>query len=339
MAGIVFSKLSGHNNDVYGKSEYPIRMVIEKKAEAFEKKSSLPYIYNMDKSSNFGEKLSYMTAMDDFIPTTEGGAFTKTDMQEGYEKTLEHNTWKNQFETTLEMLQDSKTLDLKSKPTSFMNSYYRTRERFGVGLLTSAFNTSAAAGTFSYGGKAFDASSADGVAQFCLKHPSKTSKTAIQSNLFAAPGSGDPFTADILAKAETAMQNFKDDNGNVLGVAPDTILIQNNAIMKKLVFSVIGADHDPATANNGINYTFGRWNVIITPYWATSTGTEWILLSNEYNKDNIGAVWYDRMPLTLNPHVDENTWNMVWSGCSRFTAGFNDWRFASMFGVNGGTTL
>lgn len=339
MAGIVFSKLSGHNDDVYGKSEYPIRMIIEKKAEAYEKKSVLPDIFNMEQSSNFGEKLSYMTAMDDFTPTIEGGAFTKTEMQEGYSKSLEHVSWKNQFEVTREMLDDSKTLDLKSKPAAFLGSYYRTRERFGVKLLGAATSLTAAGKNLSYGGQNFDASSADGVAQFCKLHPSKTSKTATQSNLYAAPSSGDPFTADVLAKAETAMQNFKDDNGNILGVAPDTIIIQNNATMKRLVFGVIGADKDPATANNALNYTFGRWNVIIAPEWSTSAGTEWILMSQEYNKDNLGAVWFDRMPLTVNPHVDESNWNMVFSGMARFTAGFNDWRFASMFGFTDGSSL
>lgn len=339
MAGIVFSKISGHNNDVYGKSEYPIKMIIESKAEAYEKQSVLPLIYNMEKSRNFGEKLAYMTAMDDFTPVPEGGAFTLSDFQEGYSKTFEHVTWKNQFEVTREMLDDNKTIDLKNGAGKFIGSYGRTRERFGVRLLGAATALTATKATLTFGNMEFDANSADGVAQFCTAHPSKVSKKLVQSNIFAGAGSGDPFTSEYLSEAETVMQNFRDDNGNILGVAPDTIVIQNNAEMKRLVFGVIGADKRPETNHNALNYTFGRWNVIIAPEWKTTSGTEWILMSAEYNKDNMGAVWYDRMPLSISPHVNESNWNMVWSGMARFTAGFNDWRFAAMFNVSGATSL
>ena len=58
------------------------------------------------------------------------------------------------------------------------------------------------------------------------------------------------------------MQNFMDDNGNLLTLAPDTIIIPNDYSLKNAVFEAIGADKDPDTANNGFNYLFGRWNVI-----------------------------------------------------------------------------
>ena len=72
--------------------------------------------------------------------------------------------------------------------------------------------------------------------------------------------------AGSLSAAETAMQNFKDDNGFVLNIAPDTIIIPNDYTLKRDVFAAIGADKDPATANNGFNYQYGRWNVIVWPY-------------------------------------------------------------------------
>ena len=62
------------------------------------------------------------------------------------------------------------------------------------------------------------------------------------------------------------MQNFKGDNGEILDVAPTTILIPNDADMKKLVFSIIGADKEPTSANNAFNYQYGRWSVMIWPY-------------------------------------------------------------------------
>jgi hypothetical protein len=43
-----------------------------------------------------------------------------------------------------------------------------------------------------------------------------------------------------------------------LGLVPDTIIIPNDAMLKKEVFAAIGADKDPNTANNGFNFQFGR---------------------------------------------------------------------------------
>ena len=148
------------------------------------------------------------------------------------------------------------------------------------------------------------------------------------------------FSADGLGLVETAMQNYKDDKGNILGVVPDTIVIPNQMSLKKAVFACIGADKDPATSNNGFNYQFGRWNVIVDPYWQPADGTSpWIVLSSQYNEDNIGAVWFDRKPLTLKADEDPATWNMVWRGRARFSAGFNDWRAFAIGGVATGTEL
>ena len=75
MAKIVFSEGSGLNDSVYGKCQQPIKMFIEKRGEAFEAKSVLPEIFNMQKSTHFGEKIASMTAMDGFKPVGEGGNY------------------------------------------------------------------------------------------------------------------------------------------------------------------------------------------------------------------------------------------------------------------------
>ena len=41
MAGIIFSEGSNVANSIYGKSQEPIKMLLEKRAEAFEQKSVL----------------------------------------------------------------------------------------------------------------------------------------------------------------------------------------------------------------------------------------------------------------------------------------------------------
>lgn len=231
------------------------------------------------------------------------------------------------------MVEDSKIMDLKKQPASFVASYYRTREKFGAALLGAAIT---GATTMNFGGKVFDATVADGLGLFSKVHKSKLGK-ATQSNQFA-----DAFSNDALAAMECAMQDFRGDNGEVLDVVPDTIMIPNEYTLKRDVFAAIGADKDPATANNGFNFNFGRWNVIVWPYLNQfiTTGTKpWVMLSSSYNDEYGGAVWLDRTKLDVKSYIDNGNDANVWSGYARFIAGFNDWRAFAVGGVTGGTTL
>lgn len=335
MPNITFSEASGVNDSIYGKSQAPIRMFLEQRAEAFEQASMIGKLFGMGKSEHFGEKFASMTAMDGFQPVGENGAYPTDGMQEGYSKFLEHMTWKDSFSLSREIVEDAKLLDLKKKPDQFITGYHRTREKFAAAIYGAAMS---AATTCTFGGKTFDTTGADGKELFADDHPSKLGK-ADQSNIFA-----DGFSADSLAAAEAAMQDFRGDNGEILNLAPDTILIPNSYKLKKDVFAAIGADKDPATANNAFNYVFGRWTVIVWPYlnqYVTLTGATlpWVLLDSNYNATNDGAIWLDRTALDVKSRVDDGTDANVWQGYSRFVAGFNDWRFAALCGATGGDTL
>lgn len=307
-------------------------MFIEKQGEAFEQASMIKELFNMGTSQHFGEKFTTMTAMDGFQPVGENGAYPVDGMQEGYNKFIEHMTWKNSFSLSREIVEDSKLMDLKKQPAGFISAYHRTRERFAAALLGGAV---LAQTKTKFSGKEFDTTTADGLCLFHTAHTSKLGKKT-QTNKYQ-----DAFSADTLAAAECAMQDFRGDNGEILDIAPDTILIPNDYELKKAVFSAIGADKDPETANNGFNYIFGRWNVIVWPYLKEFTGSAapWILLDSRYNNEYGGAVWLDRTSLEVRSTLDENTDANVWRGYARFSAGFNDWRAFLCAGVTGGSTL
>lgn len=333
MANITFSEGSGLNDSIYGKSQAPIRMLIESRAEAYEEKSILKELFMMDKSKHWAEKYTSMTSMDGFNPVGENGAYPVDGMQEGFSKTLEHVTWKNSFSISREMMEDGKIMDLKKKPMGFTKSYYRTRENFGAALLGAAVQGEK---TVKFNGKVFDATGADGLSYFSTEHKNKV-KGGKQSNCFA-----NAFSNDALAHVEAKMQDFKGDNNELLAIVPNTIVIPNDAGLKKAVFAAIGADKDPNTANNGFNFTFGRWNVMIWNYLNQfiASGTKpWILADLEYNNEYGGAIFTDRTALDIRSTVDENTDANVWRGYARFTAGFNDWRAFAVGGVTGGTEM
>lgn len=332
---IHFSKSSGVNDSIFGKSQEPIRLFLEKKVESFENASHLKHIFFTDKDSNFAAKFTSMTSMQGFSPVGEGGAYPLDEQREGYSKVLEHDTWKDSFSITQEMIEDSKIYSLRSKPAAFVSGYNRTRELFGAALLAGAMQGKA---SVQFRGRAYSTTGADGKPFFAADHPSIT-KGKAQANRFK-----DAFDNDALIKAETRMQDFRDDAGNVLAVTPDTIIIPNEATIKKAVFAAIGADKDPATANNGFNYTFGRWTVIVWQYLnqfldLSAGAVPWILQDSNYNQECGGAVWLDRLPLSVKSYVDENTDNNIWKGRARFTAGFNDWRAFLVCGSADGGSL
>lgn len=332
MANITFTEGSGLNDSIFGKSQEPIKMFLEKRGEAFEQKSMLPELFDMEKSKHWGEKFTTMTAMDGFQPVGENGNYPVDGMQEGFNKFLEHMTWKNSFSLSREIVDDTKLMDLKKQPATFITSYYRTRERFGAALFVAAILKMT---SVSFSGSVFDTTGADGKCLFAKDHPGKVSKKT-QSNLYA-----DAFSNDALMALEEKMQNFRGDNDEILDVAPTTILIPNDYKLKKAVFAAIGADKDPATANNGFNYTFGRWNVIVWPYLnaaINSSTSPWILLDKNYNDEYGSAVWLDRVNLEVRSELASNDANL-WKGYARFTAGFNDWRAFAVGGVSGGDTL
>ena len=82
MANIIFSEGSGLQNSIFGKSQEPIKMFIEKRAEAFEAESVLKKVYSMESSTHWGEKFTSMTGMDGFQPVGENGAYPVDGMQE-----------------------------------------------------------------------------------------------------------------------------------------------------------------------------------------------------------------------------------------------------------------
>ena len=337
MAGIIFNKASGLNDSVFGKSQEPIKLFIEQQIEAFQQYSIIDNVFYKDETNNFAEKYSYETSLGDFEAVGEGGAYPRNSFQEGYSKVIEPEEWKNSFEVTLTMIEDAKMGKVKQRAGQFTLSYNRGREKLAAAILNNGSSTTM---TFGKNNRVFDISAADGKPLFATDHPSKTGNTGVQSNYF-----GNEFSYDALCRVEEAMQKFTDDDGNILNIMPDTIIIPSNARIKKLVFDAIGAeDGAPGTANHSFNIQYGRWNVIMSPYLQNTPGITpgtdtWYLMDSKFNEYYAGLVWLERIPLTVKSYIDENTDNNVFKGRARYGAAPNNWRAICKVDPGLGTVL
>lgn len=335
---VYFTEGGGVADSVYGNAQAPICAFIETRDAELEKKSVLPKIFKMEKSTHYAEMRTGMTGMAGFKPVGENGDAPDDTMKESYSSTLKNVTWKNAFKISREMVDDSKLIDFKQRPQAFIDGYYRARENHAAFMLGNAVAKAATeTASVTDNGVVFNIRSADGKALFAKDHPSKVATTVKQSNCFS-----DAFSADAMAAAECAMQNFKGDNDDILDVVPDTIIIPNLYSLKKAVFAAVGADKDPATANNGFNFIFGRWNIIVWNYlnkYITAGTAPWIMLSSEYNNSYDSLIFQDRTPLEVRSYIEDSNDANVWHGFSRFAVGFHDWRGVLVGGVAAGDAL
>ncbi|MCX8129773.1 MAG: hypothetical protein N3I35_06705 [Clostridia bacterium] len=322
----VFSKGAGLADSIYGKVQDPIKKFITD-AETFEKKNSqIDNIFNVIPIETYGVRMGTMTTFGDFEPVGEGGEYPETSMVEGNYKFIEPDTWKSMRKVTEEMLMDSDSIGMvkvKQLFADFVPAYYRTREKFGAGILNAGNATS-----MTFGGKTYDIKGADSLALFSTAHTraSGARGSGTQSNYFDAP-----FSYDNLCKVEELMQKFTNDDGDYAGIQPDTIIIPNNARIKKLVADALWAKEDGKadSADNGYNYQAGRWHVItwnyLNNYSGITSGTDcWFVMDSKRNAID-GLTWVDRMPLTIKSFIDEYTDVNIWAGRGRYAAAPVNW--------------
>jgi hypothetical protein len=334
---MIFSEAAGLNNSIYGNSQYPIKMMLTHQSEAFETESVLPKIFCMDETGNFAEKYTYETSLGNFQAVGEQGIYPESSFQEGYGSVIQPDEWKLQFSVTQTMIEDAKFGKVKQKAYGFMKSHYRTREQFGLGILN---NGQATTMTFGANAKSFNIACADGLALFSGAHTSITGGTGPQSNYFS-----NPFSYDALCLGEERMRYLTDDDGNILDISPDTIIIPPKAKTLKLVLDAIGASEGmPNTTNNSFNFQYGRWNVIMSPYLTNTSGITagtdtWYLADSKWNEMYEGLIMLDRIPLTVKSYVDEKTDANIIKGRARYIAKPNRWNGIAKFDPGVGTTL
>ena len=321
---ITFSEGSGLNNSIYGNAQAPIRAVVEQGVENFQEMSAIDKIFYKDTSNNYAENYTSETSLGDFQDVGENGAYPVTGMQEGYSKTIKPTTWKSKFEVTQEMMEDAKMGKIKSAASAFTLSYNRGRELFGASLIAGGISTTA-----THKGKVYDTTSADGVALFSQAHPSITGGTVNQSNIFT-----NAFSISVMDYMQAAMQKFTDDDGNLLNIAPDTIVIPNSAALKRTVLEAVGSDLNPTTTTNAVNFQCGLWNVIVWNYLPTTLASKpyFLMLDSKFNQDYMCMPWIERVKLEVKSDIDPLTDANVWKGRARFGAGFNNWRSIAMCG-------
>lgn len=330
---IVVSKNSNLNDNLWNEwSDQLIAVMQDTDTEKNDADEFVNTVFNVKKSTKFGEKATGLTEFSDFEIVEEGGAAVQDDLQEGFSKLIEHKAFMKKFVLTAEMAEDSAVDMMKAKATNFVNSYKRSRAQYASNALTSQ------AATFTFGQKTgLDATTGDGKALFATDHPSKKGDLS-QSNVFTnAFGT----TSEMLNRLAVIGRNFKNSSGISMGYTFDTIIIPSNCYaLEDTIKKIIRTDLMVGSDLNDTNTQKGLWKLVVDPFWQVTDGKNpYILMSSQANKEMLGNLFFDRIPLTMKDDVDIDTHNYIWSGRARFSAGFSNWAHVILGGADEGTTL
>lgn len=327
MAGIIFSKLSGQNDGFYKAVE---GVITDHIMDVYTGKSQddavLSSIFDVKKSSKFGERQAGMTEFGDFSETGEGDVAAKDEIKEGEALLIKHTAFSKGFTTTREMVDDGDIDSAKIVSANFVNSYKRSKLNFGTAFLTTEGTS------FVYNGKTYTKTVADGKALFATDH------TGSQSNVFTNELGTD---AVMLNRLANRGRNLKNESGHVQGYTFDTLIIPGNCPeMEELCNRIIGSAGVVGSANNDINTQKGKWRLIVNHRWeAAADCYPYIIMSSEARTALNALPFYNRVALDIMNDVDINTRNLNWNGYCRFSCGCFNWRAVILGGAVTGTTL
>lgn len=336
MAGIVFSKNSGLNDDLWKENDRVIRSwMMDIDAENTEDDALVDALSKKVDSDAFGEKFGSMTEFGDFEAVDEGDNAIQDDLQAGPSKLIEHQQFLKGFSVTAEMMEDNKIWKAKDKAEQFVRAYKRSRAK----QLTAFLTAGNAATTYTFGGKVFDRTCADGKALFATDHPGVKSGVAAQSNVFT---NGLGTTEEALYTIANYGMNFMNGSGENMGFTFDTIVLPSDAPKEiALVKKIIGSEKAVGTNFNDINTEKGEWKLIINKRWQKGNveKTPFLLMSSEFNRQFDSIIHMDRIPLKVSNWVDHTNENLCYNGRYRFSVGAPQWQGIIMGGAASGTTI
>lgn len=356
---IIFNIDESLKNSAFNILQEPIKMLLENETEAFEKESIIPKVFVMKTTDKYREEYRSTTAMDGFKPTEDMEPAGLSDFEEGYGKQFIFQTWTNAFIVSKQTIEDNQMMSIEPKAMGFIKSYGRTREIYAVNMIGAALGkTNEAYKINAKSGLGMDTTdgTVDGVKQqyFHNAHKpvgyGKAGRNFTQSNKYYANidwTGADPEleekVLDVIEQVASNMKKYKDDKGNIVPCNPTTIIMGEDYRLSDVIMRGLKSKYGSRMDGNGVNLTFGKYTLVISPYLSAVDGFEdtdhaVILLDPVRNREGLGAVWFDRKPLEIDSYVDKKTKANVWDGRARFGAGFGDFRAMAYINLANGET-
>ena len=222
---------------------------------------------------------------------------------QGYKSTFTHVTFSVEMPVQVELIEDSLYGEVIDATSSLGDSAQLKRESDAASVFNNAFSGS-------YLGP-------DAVALCSDSHPNGPTTSGTQDNNFTLA-----LTKVNVRTVSEAMQAFKDDKGNLVAVAPDTLIVPIG--LKDDAIEIANSLLDPTSANNAVNAQAG-WKVKVWHY-LTDTNA-WFMADSLLMKQNLK--WFDRVPLDIKLDRVEKQAYAYFLARMRYSYGWRDWRWVA----------
>uniref|UniRef100_A0A6M3IL62 Putative capsid protein n=1 Tax=viral metagenome TaxID=1070528 RepID=A0A6M3IL62_9ZZZZ len=248
---------------------------------------------------------------------SEGASLTFREIAEGYKTTYTHKTFGMASSISMEAEMDELHNVVDRIPRAMSRSFDAMFNYYGSRIFSRATSTSE---DFITGG--------DAVALLSASHPLKHGGTSSNT-----PSSAVDLNKTSFWAAVNAFYEMLDDGGKPLRNRPDRLLIPHQYEQKAT--ELLESDKDPESAENAVNALRKRYKVrmVMWPYWIGNVDPDcWFLLSakDQWPKGKYPLKWFWRMPgknVKTEDYNDFFTKDYLYSGVSRFSCGYSDWRF------------
>lgn len=348
---IIFNIDEGVKRSDFGVLETSIRASIVNKAEPFEKKSLLKNYFIVRSTGSFEERFrSEGRTLGEFKLSDDLEDYPLDDDGEGFAKSFGVNEWKNSFVISQQLVEDGDIAKIRSLSQQLITGFYRGREYFARALISGGL-----AGKYAYtrangAVKNFDCTTLDTidggldtvykVPLFSVAHRLPENhfkvggKSVVQANKFGVKATGgldltdDPLVVekiiDLLGQIRAYGRQLVGENGKTAGVTYNKILVPTHYRLKRVLQEAIKGD--------------SSWELIEDEYLDGRTGfaeadKAFLVVSSEALAETEGAVWLDRIPVTIKSYIVKSNDANVWQGRARYGAGFVSYRHIAYVSV------
>ena len=332
MAEIIYSSMVEKNAPLYGKFIHPIKGFIEAESNICEKnKSILDVLFNIEKSNRYAETIMGESDFDTFMSKTEGAVAEHDTVEKTYDKTIEHIEFAKEFTITKKMADDAKFgigANMSNRPKKFVRAYYKTKIKLAAQALINGTSK-----TMTFNNATVDLTTGDKLSLFNSAHTYATEKMSgkTQSNYFYGDLCSDSITFEkALGAMANKLRNFKDENGETMGYVADILIIPcNRPELEMMAKKICGSERTTGSNNNDINTQYGNWTLVVLDGWETEDD-RFMVMSSEANKNLMGNMFFNRVPLDITSDIDKHTRNLFFNGYCRFGVGFTTWKHIAL---------
>jgi len=257
-------------------------------------------LFGMEKSNKATEYDLGIGGMGDL--TEFDGTINYGDFRQQYRTSYTHREWCKGIKIERKLVDDDLYSVINKRPASLAMVARRTREKHGASIFNNAFNT-----TIFSGG--------DSQALCASGHTYVGTDTTVSNTGTTA------LSQTALEATRLLMRGFTDETDNLVTARMDTILVP--PALEETARVIVGTDKDVGSANNDINFSRGKYKIIVWDYLNDSNN--WFAMDSRMTK--MFLKWFNRIPIEFNKDKDFDTYIAKWSTYTRYSYGFSDFKF------------